>query len=383
MLVNSPVLNSDGLSRHRRALPALTGVRFIAAFYVVVFHALPWLQQRFALPQTVHTFLGNGYLAVSLFFILSGFILTYTYEGQIEGKSNRIHFWEARFARIYPVYFLSLILALWFEPGLSLRAKIAVLAMVQAWNPRVPELTGAWNYPAWSLSVEIFFYLFFPFVLPWMSKLSRRWLVWLIAMLAAGSVLLHTPVQGLGISDKNSLLTNYIPLPILRLPEFLLGMAVGLKLLRREASGELSGSSARAYLAVLASIAVLSLPLGAWVSLVTVPFAVLVYELAVGRSLLARLLSTKLMVLLGSASYAVYLLQFPVRSWTRVFFSHVFPGWTNLGTALTPFILVLFSILMFCSWEEPCRKALRSYFAARKFSPTKMNSTASASNVGN
>jgi peptidoglycan/LPS O-acetylase OafA/YrhL len=80
---------------------------------------------------------------VNLFFILSGFILAYTYDGQIEGKTNRLHFWEARFARIYPVYFLSLVLAFWFERGLSFGARTAVLLMVQAWNPRTPELTGS------------------------------------------------------------------------------------------------------------------------------------------------------------------------------------------------------------------------------------------------
>jgi peptidoglycan/LPS O-acetylase OafA/YrhL len=118
-------------------------VRFFAAFYVVLFHGLPWLRQKYALPGSLQTFLGNGYLAVNLFFILSGFILAYTYDGQIEGKTNRLHFWEARFARIYPVYFLSLVLAFWFERGLSFGARTAVLLMVQAWNPRTPELTGS------------------------------------------------------------------------------------------------------------------------------------------------------------------------------------------------------------------------------------------------
>jgi peptidoglycan/LPS O-acetylase OafA/YrhL len=118
-------------------------VRFFAAFYVVLFHVLPWLRQKYALPGSLQTFLGNGYLAVNLFFILSGFILAYTYDGQIEGKTNRLHFWEARFARIYPVYFLSLVLAFWFERGLSFGARTAVLLMVQAWNPRTPELTGS------------------------------------------------------------------------------------------------------------------------------------------------------------------------------------------------------------------------------------------------
>jgi peptidoglycan/LPS O-acetylase OafA/YrhL len=118
---------------------------------------------------------------------------------------------------------------------------------------------------------------------------------------------------------------------------------------------------------VLSALLILSLPLGEWVSLVTVPFTVLVYELAIGESALARLLSTQLVVLLGSASYAIYLLQFPVRSWTRVIFSRFPEKLAYLGTPLTPLILVLISILVFKFWEEPCRRALRSWFAAAKW----------------
>ena len=240
--MTSSLSQSLQLTRHRRTLPALTGVRFFAAFYVVLFHGLPWLRQRFLLPGALQIFLGNGYLAVTLFFILSGFILAYTYDGQIDGNTNRLHFWEARFARIYPVYFLSLVLAFWFERGLSFGTRTVVLLMVQTWNPRTPELTGAWNYPAWTLSVEAFFYLCFPFLLPWMSRRSCRTLFWIMGLMLAICVAVHTPIQGLGDLDCSSPLANIVPLPLLRIPEFLLGMAIGLKLLRNEAAGQNTGS---------------------------------------------------------------------------------------------------------------------------------------------
>lgn len=380
--MNSFLASSVPGSRQRRPIPALTGVRFVAAFYVVAFHSLPWLQQRFALPPVIRTFLGNGYLAVSLFFILSGFILTYTYEGQIKGLSNRIKFWEARFARIYPVYFLSLMLALWFERGLSTKAKIAVLMMVQAWNPRAPELMGAWNYPAWSLSVEVFFYLCFPFILPLMSRLSRRGLFWSIVILAMASVFLHSPIQGLGVLDRNSIVASYVPLPILRLPEFVLGMTVALTMLREELRGPIHGSPGRIYIALLSALILLSVPLGAWVSVVAVPFAMLVYELACGTTALTKFLSSRLLVILGSASYAIYLLQFPVRSYIRVFFSYALGHWGNWGSALTPLILVLVSILVFYGLEEPCRRALRNYFGRRSPNSRTEDSLASSRGLG-
>lgn len=360
-LYSPPRLRSSG-----KGLPALTGIRFLAASYVVAFHSLPWLEKKIALPVPVRTFLGNGYLAVSLFFILSGFILTYSYHAKIIGRANRHKFWEARFARIYPVYLLSLLLAWWFERGLSLKAKLAVLAMVQAWNPRAPELTGAWNYPAWSLSIEILFYLCFPFLLPAMMKLSDRALPWLIGVLALTSVFLFTPIRGLGVLDRNSLLNSYTPLPVLRIPEFILGMAIGLELVRNEekrGSEGNKGSGVVTVVAAFAAVLLLSCPLGPWVSLVTIPFSMLVYQLAVGKTTLANLLSSQLMVLLGSASYAVYLLQFPVRSWVRLAFSHLPEPWRSLSAPLTIVILVLFSLLVFYLWEEPWRRSLKGRFA--------------------
>jgi peptidoglycan/LPS O-acetylase OafA/YrhL len=344
----------------RRALPALTGVRFFAAFYVVLGHSLPWLDNRFRLPWPIKIFLSNGYLAVALFFLLSGFILAYTYENQIAGLRNGLHFLEARFARIYPVYLLSLILAFWFERGLHLETRIAVLAMVQAWNPVTPSITGAWNYPAWTLSVEAFFYLCFPLMLPGLSRQSVSVLRSLGGIFLLISILAHTPIKGLGLVPAD----GWIPLPILRMPEFLLGVILGLYFLRSARPPQASSHSVRTSLATAGILLALSLPLGSWISLVMIPYAVLIYELAFGTDWLAKFLSTRLILLLGGASYAIYLLQFPVRSWTRTIFEHLPAKARPLGVPLTPLILVLFSIVVFRFWEEPARRLLRRWFAS-------------------
>jgi peptidoglycan/LPS O-acetylase OafA/YrhL len=69
------------------------------------------------------------------------------------------------------------------------------------------------------------------------------------------------------------------------------------------------------YGAIVATLAILFTAQRPWVSLLAIPFTVLVYELAMGNSWCANLLGTKTFVLLGGASYAIYLLQVPVRSW--------------------------------------------------------------------
>src|SRR5262249_53578298 len=121
-------------------------------------------------------------------------------------------------------------------------------------------------------------------------------------------------------------------------------------------------------LAAAASILLLTLPIGDWVSLVVLPFAALIYELAAGRSWLVRILSTKTMLLLGGASYSVYLLQYPVRSWVRTIFSVGSPRIASLSAPLTPFILVLLSIGIFLFWEEPVRRRLRKWFSRKQTS---------------
>jgi peptidoglycan/LPS O-acetylase OafA/YrhL len=353
----------------RDPLPALTGIRFFAAIYVVLFHALPWLESHARVPIFVRTFASNGYLSVALFFLLSGFILAYSYESKIAGGPNRASFWKARFARIYPVYLLSLLLAWPFESGLSVGVALPVLGMVQAWNPLRPERTGAWNYPAWSLSVEMLFYLGFPFLQVHLARQSRRTLMFYAAGAVAVALLLHTPTQGLGTWDRSTVYARFLPLAVLRVPEFVLGVALGNLFLRRETS---RSSAVVTAAAVLVAVLLLSLPIGQGVALVILPFAVLVYQLAIPSDPIGRLLSGRSMTLLGGASYSVYLLQAPVRDWVRVISTRLLSsGGARLATPLTPVVLVLFSILVFKIWEEPWRRTIRRWLKTTPSQPAR------------
>jgi peptidoglycan/LPS O-acetylase OafA/YrhL len=217
----------------------------------------------------------------------------------------------------------------------------------------------AWNFPAWSLSAEAFFYICFPFILPRMSRRNTQTLHWLVLALLAVCVVV---LASLKKWEASSFIAS-CPLPVLHLPEFLLGMALGLTFLR-SGSDISSHRPLRTFAAVVGLLVALSLPLGPWVSIVVLPFAVLAYELALGGSWLARILSTPTMVLLGGASYAVYLLQTPVRQWTHLLFSRAPAKLAGTDAPFTALALVGFSILVFLYWEEPLRKMLRRWFAA-------------------
>src|SRR6201998_1844914 len=91
----------------KELLPALTGLRCFAALNIVFFHFSNPLWFGWVAP------VGNaGYASVSFFILLSGFVFFYNYAGRArERKLDHVRFWKARFTRLYPIYFLSLLLA--------------------------------------------------------------------------------------------------------------------------------------------------------------------------------------------------------------------------------------------------------------------------------
>ncbi|HTU49609.1 MAG TPA: acyltransferase [Acidobacteriaceae bacterium] len=346
----------------RSPLPALTGIRIFAAYYVVMLHTGAGYFGRHGAPEVVLRLLNKGYSAVSLFFILSGFILVYTYQGKMSGPENVARFWEARFARIYPVYLLALALMAPFAKTITVGQRLAVLTMVQTWMPWKPEMIGAWNFPAWSLSVEAFFYLSFPLILIGLKRLRVSGLRWVAGILLALIVVGRLPRPVLDWQHSAIAFVRYIPVPVLRLPEFIVGMALGLVFLRtpgRRFSALISIG------ALLTAIVVLCLPSAVWASVAVIPFAILVISLAYQSGPVARFLSNRIIILLGSASYAVYLLQLPTRIYTRLVVAQMLHAPHGLDAFLSPCFLLILSILVFLFWEEPARKFLRKSLGLR------------------
>lgn len=356
----------DNLTRHRRALPALTGVRWIAATYVVLYHSkLTGALSGFARPLA--NIVANGQVAVSLFFILSGFILSYTYANTHVGKAKR-RFWEARFARIWPLYVVSLLAAsLSRHSTPPLPASIATLLMVQAWHPFNMWLAAAWNNVCWTLSVEAFFYLLFPFVQVFFERLSRRGLF--IALAAVMLVSLPLCTNNISYMDNHGLYG--VPLAVLHLPEFFAGMIAANILIaaslrtdnlferRRSLLGPITLTSVTAILSIL----LLSSTERIFTTWVTLTFTALVASLAVEPSLLQRVLSTRIAILGGQISYAMYLLQWPCKDTVNWICdrAHLHSAYARFGIFFL-FLLVV-SWLAFKLVEEPARHIIRKGFA--------------------
>ena len=153
-------------------LESLTGLRGLAAFYVLLYHLRSGLGQD--LPEWMIAFFAKGYLAVDLFFILSGFVMWISYAGKFgqNGIAATPGFLWRRLARIYPLHLILLVAMAGFaillgltgrDPGAEMRFSELPyhLLLVQNWGI-VDALH--WNDPAWSISAEFSAYLIFPLI---------------------------------------------------------------------------------------------------------------------------------------------------------------------------------------------------------------------------
>ena len=339
-------------------LDALTSLRFVAAFAVLVLHYRDLL---WPMPAWLFHVVVGGQYGVTFFFILSGFILTYRYKAWFASGVTDSRFWRFqrfRMARSYPIYLLGLLLDTPWH--LIERAQAGQLAAVgptwwaswllnlvglQAWVPAVP-FAMFWNTPAWSVSAEFFFYATFPFVCAWLSRHLRttaRLATLFVAVslvgvaLYAGVITLLTwvfPVDGE---------TKYIVLvynPLLRYSEFLAGCLAGQFFLRRRgAPGFLAGGDgqARRWRDAVLAISLLAvcvrvctpdytgpsqwlwlLDVAAKYPIFIVPFTAIILAVASGPTFLSRLLEQRWMVRLGEASYALYIIHWSVTSFLRL-----------------------------------------------------------------
>ncbi|MEU5211399.1 acyltransferase [Streptomyces sp. NPDC020742] len=338
-------------------LPSLTGLRFAAAGGVVFTHCALLSDPHLAADPGPQVWVGAS--AVSLFFILSGYVLTLSARPADTARS----FWRRRAAKILPnhvltwcVVVVALVCAGDAATGSGPAAHLASLFLVHTWVPSLRYLSAG-NPVCWSLAAEVFFYLLFPVLRPWVERLSRRGL-----LTAAGTAvalawlwpLLYTQV----ISPEQAFFPGYwllYMLPPARLPEFVLGMlaarfaATGVRLphlgVLPAALGVLS--------TVVVNSAVLPHPY-LYAASTVVPLVVLVHAVA-QRDLENRpsLLRSRPLVALGEISYAMYLVHLLVLGGLSVSLTAL--GWGRLWAVLAGLPLVLLaSWLLYAGVERPC-----------------------------
>jgi peptidoglycan/LPS O-acetylase OafA/YrhL len=372
----------------------LTSVRFFAAAVVLFHHSFRTFLPTFAATEfhhgsggVIHIFSFSFQVSVSFFFFLSGYVLALVYLPEGRGVDAR-SFWAARFARLYPLYLLMLVLdtpELLMEKIRRYGVKIGVVktaeiaaanaALLQSWSS---YHLGRINPPTWSLCAEVFFYACFPVIGVWLWKLHGRGL-WstALALFFGGQALVW-------LARLHHVRLGFVLLlPPLHLSTFALGILFARwNWLRQQ---ERLGAGVPVWQASLVlglSVAglLLSVPLS---PLFHVPapyndgmlapiFAGVIWGVST-TTRLSRWLCAGWLVALGNASYALYLIHYSI---LRLF---VYLHWvTKVDYAVYVAVCIGLSLLSFRYFETPVRLWLLEWFRMRSIKISRMKKDAEA-----
>jgi len=404
-----------------KQIPALTGIRFIAAASVALSHGGSVFLEGTNL--TLDISIGTlGLLGMSVFFVLSGFVIQYNYGTTIADSPRKAipDFLVARIARIYPLFVVLFLVELLTGPmawrwllgtpgpaeGFSWHIVPFQLAMLQSWFfANVAGVAPIWQYESiatvsWSVSTEWFFYLAFPIACPLLSRIRT---VPGAILCAIGAVTIELGIDVAILTFQNQInlfalhtygtetaLPNWNNSPILwlvyfspfcRVWEFFLGCSLA-KLHELCLAQNLRPS--RVLLDIVAAIGVVAVtsvfwftahksPFGLQLTLfdiarcnvaLTAPVALILVAAAHPVSSAGRLLSARWLVFLGEASFGLYLVhfiiykRFPVVHWQTS--SELFAHLGALALAFT--LAVCIAVLLHFSFEVPARRLIRGCF---------------------
>lgn len=338
-------------------------IRFVLALGVILFHyGVNYFP--FDVPP-IKTIVLNSAFRVSFFFFISGFVMSLVYNRQgIE--LNPARFYRRRLSRIYPVYLLAFVLTLLVVvllKGAAPKGLNILLHAVglQSLNPgHVLDL----NYPTWSISVELVFYLLFPFLLRRTRTLSLRSLVVVTVVLWVLQSLQHIlfveyVYSGTKVSEE--FISTF---PLWHLPTFFAGMTVA-RLTAQEAVPQVIRATPLAWfffsILLFLLIVIVPNPVLKYIhnGLLSPLFALMIVSLYYDRSAFHRFLSHPLLSRLGDLSYGLFIFQYPV--WV---ICTAMAGDSFVKT--TQFFILYLAILLLVSWamntyfEKPMMRRLRA-----------------------
>lgn len=327
---------SGGTATPAKALNSLTGLRFIAAIMTFLFHTglmMSPLGPGFATVSPfadtgaatwyATTFAFSGYIGLSFFFVLSGFVITWSARPTTTARS----FIRRRLVKVFPNHVVMWIAVMVLFAGgvVSWRVWLPNLFLIQSWFPTY-EISQAMNVPAWSLCAELLFYLTFPLLVRPLFKLKARglWIgaVAMVAGLGIYQLLVNTVIEGpaAGSPDPMSPTQYWLAylFPVGRIFEFLTGMFVA----RIVAAGKWPkqvGPLVATVIMVVAWFVALYVPVQLAINLITLaPIGIVIAAFATAdlRGVRTRV-AGKRWVFLGQISFGFYMVQIVTVFWLR------------------------------------------------------------------
>jgi peptidoglycan/LPS O-acetylase OafA/YrhL len=346
----------------RPALPSLTGLRALAALGVFGAHINGVLAASSV--HTLYRFFAQGTVGVSFFFVLSGFVLTWS-----RSEVSPRHFYGRRIARIVPnhvlTWGLAVVVLVAVETG-ALQGGHALASglLVQAWIPDYHYFFAV-NGVEWSLSDEVFFYAIFPLLATWafvMRPASNRRLLWivLLAPLALGVVMQLIAPSGNDVPTTTVARWVVYIFPLARSLEFLAGVLLAREMLAGRPVDIGFGRAFALCVAVVLGAAYLPYNLR-FIGVTVVPLALVIAAAAAadarGRPTIA---SARWAQRLGRWSFAFFLVHHLV---IRVYLAErplptQLPSALGVG-ALLLVVAVAIAALIHRFWELPLERRLR------------------------
>lgn len=318
-----PIAMQDGRGPDR--IPALDGLRGIAILLVLIFHSLDIQVDAVPIPF-IHAIAISGWTGVSLFFVLSGFLITGILLDSSPGRRSLGHFYMRRALRILPVYYATLLIFFYLIPRdafpeLAWHDDREFLYWTFLQNWAMAARGSFLNAPnlnhLWSLNIEEQFYLFWPLLV---FGLGRRWLLWLCGALIVGCLGLRIALY----LHEAPWVAIYI-MTITRMDDLAVGAAIAC--LVRGSKGlapfvpiaRVVGSVCALYVVALMFVAGgfllradLTLTLGFSVASLGFGSALILVLVAASDEWVTRLLSARVLRTFGKYSYALYVVHLPI-----------------------------------------------------------------------
>lgn len=340
-----------------KQIDALTASRGAAAIMVVIYH-FGWSVFPF---NRFPTFFHNGNLAVSYFFVLSGFVLYTAYEDRRIAYAGYI---IRRVARIVPVYLLALLLLLCVSYAFygfafySYTIKLIVVhaLLLQAY---LPDYAMNLNLPGWTLSVELFFYLLFPFLLLAIRKNAQLFIT-LTVLLYVCSQVVHLHYYPLRHTLSSNIIDTIIFNPVIHLSQFAIGMCGGFLF------GKADLLNLRYKWLLAASFCVIVLlmnfmpkDISCQAGLLAPVFMVFILSLAICNP---PFLNIKPLVFIGEISYGIYILQLPAFSLFSVLNDRYLHLHSRNYFYFVLSMLVIAATISYLLFEKPLRTKINTLY---------------------
>jgi peptidoglycan/LPS O-acetylase OafA/YrhL len=352
-------------------IPELTALRILAALCVVVSHLHGF---GIVSAEHVHRILDGGRPAVSFFFVLSGFIMNHKYPHLHAGDYVATkRYAQSRVARLYPTLLLALCIA--FPSVIYLAAThareqllefyalkdhysfwliasaLAQILGLTGWIPAA-AINQPWNGPAWSLSCEFLFYAVFPFIRPILQQQSSKLII--------STVIMAWILQGIWIVAIDAFIAPnragflVYQFPLTHIFEFMLGICAGIVVSRFNGHqlNVLSIVTTIIAMLVLAVIYFLKAYMPAYYGLTPIFAVLIVGTVRSSGSLWLAPLRNGIVVALGHASYALYMIHVPILIGASVLGIATRIGWFWLP------LVMLASLLIHYGYAEPVRRFL-------------------------